>query len=92
MQVNVIGVDHCCAAAVREKAAFTESHMLDFSSIIMELGAAEAVILSTCNRSEVYYLLPEAAAAPAPALEAPEGDDGQGPGAEAPPLDPTGGQ
>ncbi len=62
MQVNVIGVDHCCAAAVREKAAFTESHMLDFSSIIMELGAAEAVILSTCNRSEVYYLLPEAAA------------------------------
>ncbi len=37
-------------------------------------------------------LLPEAAAAPAPALEAPEGDDGQGPGAEAPPLDPTGGQ
>ena len=60
MQVNVLGIDHSCAAAVREKAAFTETHMLEFSSIIMDLGAAEAVILSTCNRSEVYYLLPTA--------------------------------
>jgi len=58
MQVNVLGVDHRCAASVREKAAFTETHMLEFSSIIMEMGAAEVVILSTCNRSEVYYLLP----------------------------------
>lgn len=59
MQVNVLGIDHNCAAAVREKAAFTETHMLEFSSIIMGLGAAEVVILSTCNRSEVYYLLPQ---------------------------------
>lgn len=58
MQINVLGIDHQCAASVRELVAFTETHMLEFSSIIMEQGAEEAVILSTCNRSEVYYLLP----------------------------------
>ena len=58
MQINVLGIDHQCAAAVRELVAFSETHILEFSSIIMEQGAAEAVILSTCNRSEVYYLLP----------------------------------
>ena len=60
MQINVLGIDHQCTAAVRELVAFTETAMLEFSSIIMEQGAAEAVILSTCNRSEVYYLLPGA--------------------------------
>ncbi len=58
MQINVLGIDHQCAAAVRELVAFSETHILEFSSIIMEQGAAEVVILSTCNRSEVYYLLP----------------------------------
>ena len=67
MQINVLGIDHQCTAAVRELVAFTETAMLEFSSIIMEQGAAEAVILSTCNRSEVYYLLPGAARASPPA-------------------------
>ena len=56
MQISVIGIDHRADAAVREKAAFSESHSLEFSSRLLADGAAEAVILSTCNRSEIYYL------------------------------------
>lgn len=56
MQISVLGIDHRADAAIREKAAFSESHSLEFSSRLLASGAAEAVILSTCNRSEIYYL------------------------------------
>ena len=56
MQISVLGIDHRADAAIREKAAFSESHSLEFSSRLLAGGAAETVILSTCNRSEIYYL------------------------------------
>ena len=31
MQINVLGIDHQCTAAVRELVAFTETAMLEFS-------------------------------------------------------------
>lgn len=55
-EIVLLGVNHEVATvAVREKAAFAASqipHLLE--SLTNELGFSEAVILSTCNRSEVY--------------------------------------
>ena len=57
MAVNILGINHKTApVALREKVAFTEDRMgAALLTLRQELGVAEALILSTCNRTEVYW-------------------------------------
>src|SRR5271155_3744283 len=57
MAVNILGINHKTApVALREKVAFTEDRLgAALLTLRQELGVAEAVILSTCNRTEVYW-------------------------------------
>ncbi|WBW98452.1 glutamyl-tRNA reductase [Oceanirhabdus sp. W0125-5] len=55
MEIAVVGINHNNAPVdVRERAAFTESSKIDVINELMDSGIEEAVVLSTCNRSEVY--------------------------------------
>src|SRR5512141_2805253 len=60
MPVKVIGISHRTAPLeIRERFVFDNAqvqHTLD--QIIHEGFAAEAVLLSTCNRTELYYVSP----------------------------------
>lgn len=57
MAVNILGINHKTApVALREKVAFTEDRLAAaLRTLRKELGVAEALILSTCNRTEVYW-------------------------------------
>ena len=57
MPFNILGLNHKTApVALREKVAFTEERLIDaLRALRRESGVAEAVILSTCNRTEVYW-------------------------------------
>ena len=56
MELAVIGVTHQSASVeVRSVFAFTDSQKVEFIARLQDLGIAEAVILSTCNRSEIYF-------------------------------------
>jgi len=57
MAVNILGINHKTApVALREKVAFTEDRLVGaLLTLREELGVAEALILSTCNRTEVYW-------------------------------------
>ena len=57
MAVNILGINHKTApVALREKVAFTEDRLsAALLALRQELGVAEALILSTCNRTEVYW-------------------------------------
>lgn len=59
MQLAVLGLNHKTApVAVREKFAISQDSLIDGLHHIDEYGAIlEAVILSTCNRSEIYAVL-----------------------------------
>ncbi len=55
MEVAVIGVNHRVASVeVRERFSFTKSKKEEAFQVLKEQGIQEMVILSTCNRSEVY--------------------------------------
>lgn len=56
MQLLTLGLNHETASIeVREKAAFgPESIHLALADLTRSAGAAEAAILSTCNRTEIY--------------------------------------
>ncbi len=57
MKVAVIGVNHNTAPIkVREKVSFTESRKIEGINCILDYGIKEVVILSTCNRSEIYIV------------------------------------
>ncbi len=57
MQFGVIGISYKQAPIeVRDKAAFTDSKKIEFYDRLREQGMEQAVVLSTCNRSEVYYI------------------------------------
>lgn len=56
MIFGAIGIGPENDAVLREKVAFRETEIISFSENLMELGASEVVVLSTCNRSEVYFL------------------------------------
>ncbi len=60
MNVLSVGLNHSTApVSVRERAAVTEHHLEDaLSDIQSREGIAEATILSTCNRTEVYCQTP----------------------------------
>jgi glutamyl-tRNA reductase len=57
MAVNILGINHKTApVALREKVAFGEDRLVAaLATLRQELGVAEALILSTCNRTEVYW-------------------------------------
>ncbi len=44
---------------VRDKTSFTDSRKIDFLQKIEEYGINQCMILSTCNRSEVYFFYNE---------------------------------
>lgn len=57
MAFNIVGINHKTApVALREKVAFTEDRLVAaLRTLRLEAGVAEVVILSTCNRTEVYW-------------------------------------
>jgi glutamyl-tRNA reductase len=57
MAFNVLGLNHKTApVALREKVAFNEERLIAaLRTLKNERGVAEVVILSTCNRTEVYW-------------------------------------
>ena len=57
MAFNVLGLNHKTApVALREKVAFDEGRLAAaLRALCAEGGVAEALILSTCNRTEVYW-------------------------------------
>src|SRR5258706_985600 len=57
MAFSILGMNHRTApVALREKVAFSEERLLAaLRTLRQEAGVAEVVILSTCNRTEVYW-------------------------------------
>lgn len=57
--IGVIGLNYKTAPVeVREKISFTEEQILQFIKILKQLDSlAGVVILSTCNRTEIYFHL-----------------------------------
>ena len=58
MQFGIIGISYRQAPIeVRDRAAFSDSKKIEFYDRLRERGICQAVILSTCNRSEVSFLM-----------------------------------
>src|ERR1700680_797332 len=57
MACSILGINHRTApVALREKVAFSEDRLVGaLRTLRQEAGVAEVVILSTCNRTEVYW-------------------------------------
>jgi glutamyl-tRNA reductase len=57
MAFNILGINHKTApVALREKVAFSEHRLVEaLLTLRAQSGIAEVVILSTCNRTEVYW-------------------------------------
>ena len=57
MAFNILGLNHKTAPlALREKVAFGEDRLVAaLRALRQEHGVAEVVILTTCNRTEVYW-------------------------------------
>jgi glutamyl-tRNA reductase len=57
MAFNILGLNHKTApVALREKVAFNEDRLIAaLRTLRQESGVAEVVILSTCNRTELYW-------------------------------------
>lgn len=64
MAISVVGVSHHTAPIeVRERIAFSAREVPPLLSGLVGTGTVgEAVVLSTCNRTEIYSVLPELAA------------------------------
>jgi glutamyl-tRNA reductase len=59
MQLFTIGVNHTTAPiSIRENVAFTDASLRHALSDLTAKNAAEAAILSTCNRTEIYVQSP----------------------------------
>ncbi|MDD7305687.1 MAG: glutamyl-tRNA reductase [Peptoniphilaceae bacterium] len=57
MKFLVFGINHnMCPIDLREKLHFTESKTIEACDILLSSKASEAIILSTCNRSEIYLI------------------------------------
>lgn len=55
MSFAVIGVNHKnCPVEIRERVTFTHSKVIQGLQCLKKQGIKEVVILSTCNRSEIY--------------------------------------
>jgi len=61
MQLYTIGVNHTTAPiAIRENVAFSADNLHAALNDLTTQSAAEAAILSTCNRTEIYVQSPQA--------------------------------
>lgn len=71
MNLLVLGINHNSApVAIRERAAFVPEQMeAALSDAVRQPGVAELVILSTCNRTELYAVGEEPDAMAQPLLE-----------------------
>lgn len=57
MNIAVIGVNHNNTPIdIREKVAFSETKKIEGINYILDYGVKECIILSTCNRSEIYIV------------------------------------
>src|SRR5271154_2824570 len=76
MAFNVLGLNHKTAPlALREKVAFNEDRLAAaLRALRQERGISEVVILSTCNRTEVYWSGDASAAELSQWLENPHGN------------------
>ena len=65
MPLHVLGLNHVSASLeVREKVAFPADQQADaLADLASQPGVAEAVLVSTCNRTEIYFRADDAAAA-----------------------------
>lgn len=55
MKVAVVGINHHKSLIqIREIFSFTESMKIEASDLILDKSSKEVIILSTCNRSEIY--------------------------------------
>lgn len=60
MQFGFIGISFKQASLeVREKITFTDHKKIDFMRRAEQFGVDQCMILSTCNRSEIYYFYDE---------------------------------
>lgn len=56
MEFGVVGINYKKAQLdIRDKTSFTDGMKLDFLEKAASIGVEQMMILSTCNRSEVYY-------------------------------------
>ncbi|MCC3868721.1 glutamyl-tRNA reductase [Terrisporobacter mayombei] len=55
MNIAVVGINHNLSPiSIREKVSFTDANKIEAINILLDKGIDEIVILSTCNRSEIY--------------------------------------
>lgn len=60
MQFGFLGIDYKNAdLAIRDEISFTDQKKMEFFHQTEEIGIDQVMILSTCNRSEVYYFYEE---------------------------------
>ena len=66
MQLNLVGCSHHNASIdIRERLAFTGDQVTDaLGKLRIRFPQAEAVLLSTCNRVELYTAAADAESAP----------------------------
>ena len=56
MQFGFLGIDYKNAdLTIRDEISFTDQKKLGFFHKAEEIGVEQVMILSTCNRSEIYY-------------------------------------
>ena len=77
MAFSIVGINHRTApVALREKVAFSEDRLLAaLRTLRQQTGVAEVVILSTCNRTELYWAGPATGAELSQWLERHHGND-----------------
>ena len=57
MQFGFLGINYKNAQLdIRDKTSFTDAMKLEFFQKAERVGVEQCMVLSTCNRSEVYYL------------------------------------
>lgn len=60
MELGFLGINYKDAGlAVRDKISFTDRMKLEFFKKAEKAGVEQCMVLSTCNRSEVYYFFTE---------------------------------
>ncbi len=57
MQFGFLGISYQNARLeIRDKISFTDAMKLDFFQKVEAVGVQQCMVLSTCNRSEIYYI------------------------------------
>ncbi len=60
MYLHVVGIDYKkTPIELREKGAFSKSKVVELKEQFRMMGIKEFVVVSTCNRSEIYFLTSE---------------------------------